>query len=232
MLSHTTSLERIEVQSNKNISLNVANTSILESIKTGTNQIHDSIHASDQKLDSLNDKVQNLAQNLPQNHTGLSSDDWTALKEIIGLMKNQYHPTNESAANAVSHEAMTNFNDLRIGEKRHSSNDDNLLDDSLQDAYHRLFHLAKEREKTVMSAEAASVISDIQQVLVSILGAEQVDRSVQNKSKRRRISYENNSDDDQDLRFDDEAKQIKDMLDVSHIVAINKKGSYTCCIIL
>lgn len=228
MSSHTTSLERIEVQSDKNMSLSVANSSTLQSIKAGTDQICDSVNAYDQKLDSLNDKVQNLAQTLPQNDTGLSRDEWTTLKEILGMMKDKYLGNPHQSASASSHEAITGLESLE-SRKRNCGHldDENLLDDDLQGAYSRLCRLTAEKENTVISTETASILNDIQQMLVSTVRAKEGNRNAK-FNVNPRVTYEDSPEDDQSLRFDDEAEQIKNLLNVSHLIAINKKGFHTC----
>ena len=230
MSSHTISLERIEVQLDKNISLGVANFSTLQSIKAGTDQICDSVHAYDQRLNSLNDKVANLAQNLPQSDTGLSGDEWTTLKEIIGMMKDKYIGNPHQSANISSQEALTDLNHLETRKRNCGHMDDeDLLDDDLQGAYSRLCRLTVEKENTVISAETASVLSDIKQMLVSTLRAKEGNGYVKINDNPR-LSIQNSSEDDQDLRFDDEAGQLKNLLNVSHRVAINKKGFHMCCV--
>ena len=224
--SHTASLERVEVLSNKQVIQNTTNSDTLERTREGVNQICDSVKdfgrmsqasskSTCQALEEMSQKIHDLS--------GLSIEQSTTLDAILELLKQQSAiRSQQSAAEAVPHEAIDVSDNVETKNQAHEASDD----DDLQDALYRLCHLAKEQGKTLFSAEAESIIRDVEQMLAFLLKAEEGDKSVKTRSKRRRASYENDSYDDQDLQYRHEVKRIKGLLTASHCVGVNERGVY------
>ena len=112
---------------------------------------------------------------------------------------------------------METVDEVEAESKTHEATDD----DGLQDILNRLSHLAQEKETTLFSDEAESIIRDIEQILAISLKAKESTRRV---SKRRRESYEDNSNEDRDLQYQREVKRIKGHLTPSLCVGVNEKG--------
>ena len=195
-------------------------------MRAGVEQIHDSVknirstsqtssQSTRQALEEMGDKIQNL--------DGLSSEQSATLNSILELLKQQF-PTKSpnAAARSTSHQTMKTSDDIEMKDIEY----DALDDDSLQDALNRLCRFAKEKERTIFSDEADSVIVDIKQMLTFLLRSEEGDRSTSNGNKKRKVHYESESDIDWDLQYQHEVKRFKSLLKTSHCIAINEKGVF------
>ena len=233
--SHTMSLDRIEMLSRTHLIQSTNNTSTLEKTDTVMNQVSDSIqalgtiaNASHQStilsLEQLSDKMQYLSGL----STGQSETINATCNAILELLKQQ-HPAKplHSAAEAFQHEtispgAMNHSQEVETEGKAHINSGD---DHGLQNALDRLCHFAKQKEKTAFSEEAETVIRNLQHILKLLLLDEEEERREGSKGKthgessERAITHNN-------LLYQDEVKQIKRMLGVSHCVSINEKGQY------
>lgn len=192
----------------------------------GVDQIHDSVknirstsqassQSTRQALEEMCDKIQNL--------DGLSSEQSATLNSIFELLKQQF-PTKSpnTVARSTSHQTMDTSDDIEIKKIEYNALDD----DSLQDALNRLCRFAKEKERTIFSDEADSLIADIEQMLTFLLRSEGGDQSLSNGSKKRKVPCESESDTDRNLQYQHEVKRFKGLLNTSHCIAINEKGVF------
>ena len=99
-------------------------------------------------------------------------------------------------------------------------------DDGLQDALDRLCRTAKDKERTVFSAEAEELIEDIELILTSLMDAEASTTFPKDeKGKRKRGSL------DDDIQVDAEpnmqnlrdVKRVKGLLSAAHCFGLNSK---------
>lgn len=222
------SLERVEALSHTQIALSTKSSSTLESTKIAVDQVDNNIqalgttaNASHQDtclaLEQLGNKVQQLS--------GLSTTQSENLGAIYELLKQQLSAKHQQPVGKASrHEAVSpgvaeTFEEMNLDGKEHDSSDD---DDGLLRALGRLCQFAKEKEKTVFSEDAETIINDVQHICDLLIEAVE-DRSVKEmKGKRLRSSYE--SDKDNNLLYRQEAKRIKGLLTASHCISINEKG--------
>ena len=87
----------------------------------------------------------------------------------------------------------------------------------------RMRHFAKQKQKTAFSEEADTVIRNLQHILKLLLWAEEEERGEGRKGMTSGETSETSSTHN-NLLYQDEVKQIKRMLGVSHCVSINAKG--------
>ena len=233
--SHTMSLDKIETLSRTHLIQSTKNTSTLERTDTVMNQVSDSIqalgtvaNASHQStilsLEQLSDKMQYLSGL----STGQSETINVTCNAILELLKQQLPAKPlQSAAKAFQHETtspggMNHFQEAETEGKEHTNSGD---DHGLQNALGGLCHFAKQKEKTAFSEEAETVIRSLQHILKLLLLAEEEERREGSKGKtygetsERAIMHNN-------LSYQDEVKQIKRMLGVSHCISINEKSQY------
>lgn len=223
--SHSHSLERVEVLSNKQVALSTSNSDTLERTIGAVGQILDSMHgireefqASDQRssqaLSRLGDRMEDIAS--------LSTEQSNTLEAIFELLKQQFSANKQGTSGAtVPTEAAKPSDDADIDANTHANSSGY---DDLQASLSRLRHLAQEKQKTVFSAEADAIIHDIEQIFFTPLNAERDERSSKdNKGKRRRDSTESDSESDE-LEYQHVIKRIKGLLTTSHCVAVNDKG--------
>ncbi len=223
--THTHSLERVEVLSNKQVALSTSNSDTLERTIVALGQMRDNVQgiraasqasdqSSSQALRMLGDKMEGIAS--------LSTEQSNTLEAIFELLKQQFSAkTQETSGDTVPAEAAEASDDVDMDANAHASSSDY---DNLQDSLSRLRHLAQEKQKTLFSAEADAIIHDIEQIFFPPLNAERDERANKdNKGKRRRDSAESNPDSDE-LEYQHEIKRIKGLLTASHCVAVNEKG--------
>lgn len=192
----------------------------MESTRAGVDQIHDSVknigtasqtssQNTRQNIEEMGDKIQNLA--------GLSAEQSTTLNAILELLKQKLPTKSQQTADEnISHEGVEISDEIEMENVYHADGD------GLQDALDRLCRFAKEKEKTIFSAEANSVICDIEQMLGFL---SKPDRFSKNENKKRKAPCESESDGDRDLQYQHEVKRFKGLLNASHCVAINEKSN-------
>ena len=233
--SHTMSIESLEALANTHVVLSAKNLSTLETTNAAVNQINDSVqafgttaNASHQStllsLEQLGDKMQHLS--------GLSiaqSENLNATcNAILELLKQQLPAKpHQSATEAFQHEAVRpgaveDSEEMKMEAKAHDSSGDN---NDLQHALDRLCHFAKQKEKTVFSEEAETILHNIQHIFELLLEAEEEECGEKRKGKRLWDLYEEDITDDHQL-YQHEAKRIKGLLSASHCISINEKGQY------
>ena len=223
--THTHSLERVEVLSNKQVALSTSNSDTLERAIVAVGQMRDNVQgigtasqASDQRssqaLKMLGDKMEDIVS--------LSTEQSNTLEAIFELLKQQFSAkSQETSGETVPAEAAETPVDVDMDANAHASSS---CDDDLQDSLSRLRHLAQEKQKTMFSAEADAIIQDLEQIFFPPLNAERDERSdMDKKGKRRRDSADSNRNSDE-LEYQHEVKRIKGLLTASHCVAVNDKG--------
>ena len=223
--THTHSLERVEVLSNKQVALSTSNSDMLERAIVAVGQMRDSVQdigavsqASDQRssqaLRMLGDKMDDIAS--------LSTEQSNTLEAIFELLKQQFPAKSpEASGEIVRAEAVETSEDVDMDENAHASSSDY---DDLQESLSRLRNLAQEKQKTVFSAEAEAIIQDLEQIFFLRLNAERDERPDENnQGKRCKNSTESDSNSDE-LEYQHEIKRIKGLLAASHCVAVNDKG--------
>ena len=223
--THTHSLERVEVLSNKQVALSTSNSDALERIIVAAGQMRDSVQGigaasqesdqrSSQALRMLGDKMEDIAS--------LSTEQSNTLEAIFELLKQQFSAkSQEKGGEIVPAEAAETSEDVDMDANANASSSGY---DGLQDSLSRLRHLAQEKQKTVFSTEADAIIHDIEQIFFPPLNAKRDERSAKdNKGKRRRDSADSDRNSDE-LEYQHEIKQIKGLLNASHCVAVNDKG--------
>ena len=227
--SQTVTLERVEALSNTQAVLSEKTSSTLESPNTTVNQVNDAVQALEMTattshqstslaLEQLNDKMQYLSGL----STGQSETLNATCNAILELLKQQLPVRSQQSAESSRSEAIPSgaAESSRETELEGRAQDDVGDDERLQHAIDRLCHLTKEKEKTVFSAEAETIIHDVQQIFELLLEADQEQYVEDRKGKRPR---ENDTMDDQ-LLYQHEVKRIKGFLSASHCIAINDKG--------
>ncbi|KAI9722050.1 MAG: hypothetical protein M1812_002010 [Candelaria pacifica] len=218
--SQTASLKRAEVLSNKQLTLTTTNSVTLESTRADVNDLKTISLASSQStfqaLEGVSDKLRDLAGLSTEQTTTLNS----TLNSILELLQRQPPvKSGQETAEAVSHEDIDDLGNVKMRGKPHET----LEDDGLQDALDRLCQFAKEEEKTLYSADAESIIRDIEQMLAFLLKADDRGNPVHCKRKRQEGADESVSSEDRDLQYRYEVKRIKGLLDASYGVAINER---------
>ena len=211
--------------SNRQVALNATNSDKLERTRAAMDQVCDSIqdlgamsqvsnHSTCQALKEIGDKAGDLF--------GSSTEQSKTLNAIFELLKQQTPvKSQQTSAEAVSHEATEIDDDVEMEGRSHESLDD----DGLQDAINRLRYLAKEEKKTIISDEAIAMIRDVNKIFALPLKAEGDGKSVKHRgNKRGRESNANYPKHDRDLEYRHEVNRIKGLLTTSHCVAINEKG--------
>ena len=229
------SLERVEALLKKHVVLSTKDSSNLERTKASVNHVNNSVqafgmiaNASHQStllsLEQLNEKMQHLTSL----STGQSETLNATCSAILELLKQQLPAKpQQSAVEAFQHEAVSpgaieDFEEMETEGKAYDKSSD---DNGLQDALDRLCHLAKQKEKTVFSEEAETIIHNIQYIFELLLKAEEEECKEERKGKRSWESYERDITDDHPL-YQHEVKRIKGLLSASHCVSINEKGQY------
>ena len=233
--SHTTSLDKIEALSRTHLIQSTKNTSTLERTNTVMNQVSDSINAlgttvsaSHQStifsLEQLSDKMEHLSGL----STGQSETVNATCNAILELLKQQLPVKSlESAAKAFQHDTISpgGMNHSQEVEPEGKAHIDSGDDHSLQSALDRMRHFAKQKQKTAFSEEADTVIRNLQQILKLLLWAEEEECGEGRKGMTSGETSETDSTHN-NLVYQDEVKQIKRMLGVSHCISINAKGQY------
>ena len=223
--THTQSLERVEMLSNRQVALSTSNSDTLERAIAAVDQMRDSVQgigaasqASDQRssqaLRMLGDKMEDIAS--------LSTNQSNTLEAILELLKRQFSAkSQEASGGTVPAEAVETSEDVYMDANAHANSSGY---DDLEESLSRLRHLAQEKQKTVFSAEAEAIIQDLERIFFPPLNAERDERSNKdNKGKRRRDFTESDSNGDE-LEYQHEIKRIKGLLTASHCVAVNDKG--------
>ena len=227
------SLERVEALSSTQAVLGEKTSSTLERTNTTVNQVNDSVQAleltantshksTSLALEQLNDKMQHLAGL----STGQSETLNATCNAILELLKQQLPVRSQQSAEALRHEtipfgAAESSRETDMGGR---AQDDVGDDERLQHAIDRLCHLTKEKEKTVFSAEAQTIIHDVQDIFELLFEADEKERVEDRKRKRLRETYESDMTDDDHLLYQHEFKRIRGLLSASHCIAINEKG--------
>ena len=222
--TNTASLECLNLEASKQTALSTTNSNTLERVRQGVNEVYDKVkdcgRTSQASSESTRRALEELGERLhdfTDLSTHLSTEHSTTLNAILELLKEQ------SSAKAQNHaaEPMAPFDDLKRNKVFEAPDDD-----SLPEILNRLRDLAKEKDKTLFSAKAESITHDIEQILTISLQTEQDASPVRGGCKRRRGSYNTDSDDDQDLQYQSDIKRIKSFLTTSHCIGINEKGFY------
>ena len=104
-------------------------------------------------------------------------------------------------------------------------------DGGLQDALDRLCQIAKDKEGTVFSTEAATIIEDIEHVLTLLVDAEGfASPKINRKGKRKReptnVENEASEQDQQTIR---EVKRVKGLLTTSHCLELSSNSALRSC---
>ncbi|KAL8823587.1 MAG: hypothetical protein Q9191_005720 [Dirinaria sp. TL-2023a] len=207
--------ERVEVLFDKQHALSATNSNTLEKTRECVDKVHDivtdfgqttqeSCQSAGQTLEGIEDKVRAL--------TGMSTGQSTKLDAILEVLK-QLLPRN---AQHHASAATETIDDAEIEKKAHEVSEEHGLRDSLN----RLSLLAQEKEKTMFSNEAESIICDIEQLLAISLKAEE---STKAGSKRGRVFYDDDSNDDRHLQYQHEVKRMRGHLTASHCLVVNEK---------
>lgn len=223
--SHTKSLERVEMLSNEQVALNATNSNTIERTRVGLDQIGGSIEdiktasqASSQSmrhaLEMVGEKMQDLA--------GSSTEQSNTLNTILELLQ-QHFPlkSQQKIAEDSLYDSTQTFDEVDT-KKVHEVSDA----DFLQDALDRLCLLAKEKERTVFSTEANSIICDIKKILIFLSKAEEGDGSSGSRSRKRKMSQMDDRRDEQDAQYQHVIKRVKGLLSASHCVAVHEQGEY------
>ena len=226
MSINTLSLGRAEVLSNKQLLSIEANSNISETTRKGVEKIHEVVencrHISQvseqrtsQSLEEITGRMHDLA--------GLSTEQSKTLNAIIELLKQQspveaQQQTTESGLNGVT--------EVTQDAEQETEAPDLLEDEGLQDSLNRLCRLANEKERTVFSTDAESIILDIEQLLMPFANSNEGANDYTNQSKRRRASYENDVSNDCDMQQHHVVKRIKGHLATSRSLAVNEEGIF------
>lgn len=176
--THTQSLERVEVLSNKQVALSASNSDTLERAIAAVGQMRDSVQgigaasqASDQRssqaLRMLGDKMEDIAS--------LSTEQSNTLEAIFELLKQQFSKKDqETSGETVPAEAAETSENVDMDANAHASSSGY---DDIQESLSRLRHLAQEKQKTVFSAEADAIIQDLEHIFFPTLNVEKDERS-------------------------------------------------------
>ena len=227
-------LKRIEALSNTQAVLSEKTSSTLERTNITVNQVNDSVQALEMTastshqstllaLAQLNDRMQDLSGL----STGQSETLNATCNAILELLKQQFPVrSQQSGTESFRHEAIP----PGAAETDRDMGKDGLgqgnvgSDERLQHAIDRLCHLTQEKEQTVFSAEAETIIHDVQHIFELLLEADEQERVEDRKRKRLRKAYESDMTDDEYLLYQHEVKRIRGFLSASHCIAINEKG--------
>ena len=224
IFSQTKRLERLEVSSTQHATLSTAISSTVSGTKAGVDQIHEIVedhratsqalnHSTRKALDDMSERMQGL--------TGLTTDQSSTLSSILELLKQQVvdrSPPNVAESNP--HRPASPSDDSGT----EAAVPQNLDEDALENAIDRLCGFVNEKEKVLFSAEADSLISDIEKLLIFL--SENIERckAVRATSKRKGVPEGTDGDDNQDLQYRREVKRMKGLLTSSGCLAINGKG--------
>ena len=227
IFSQTERLERLEVSSTQHATLSTATSSTVSGTKAGVDQIHEIVeglrvtsqasnHSTRKALDEMSGRMQGLA--------GLTTDQSSTLSSILELLKQQVVDRSPQKVAESSPYRTTSPSADSGTETTAPQNSD---EDALEDAIDRLCEFVNEKDKVLFSAEADSLIYDIEKLLIFL--SENIDccKAVQNKGKRKGVTDDTNCNDDQDLQYRREVKRMKGLLTSSGCVAINGKGHPT-----
>ncbi len=165
-----------------------------------------------QAMEQVGDKLRDL--------TGMSTEQSSTLNAILELLKQQIPVNTRNDDAGTSLPAVVTHDLTEAKEERNEASND----DDLHAALDRLCQFAKEKERTVFSAEAESIILDIAELLSFLLEADEGVKNVQSRKKIRGGSNGFANKEDRDLQYRKEVKNIKNLIDASHCVAINGKG--------
>lgn len=228
------SLKRVEALSNTQAVLSEKTSSTLERTNTTVNQVNDSVQAleltastSHQStllaLAQLNDRMQDLSGL----STGQSETLNATCNAILELLKQQFPvKSQQSATESFRHEAIPPGQTETVRDMEMDGRAQGNVggDERLQHAIDRLCHLTKKKEQTVFSAEAETIIHDVQHIFELLLEADKEERIEDRKRKRSRETYESDKTDDDLLLYQYEVKRIRSFLSASHCISINEKG--------
>ena len=202
---------------------------MLENARTGINQLitilgdlQNTSQASTQNLSTamqtIGDRVLNVANMSAEQSTVLGTRmDW-----IIELLQRQILSETPQLRKAES-EA-----DEIIESSSEQETNKQILGPSnscLEDALDRLSKLLKEKERTLFSPEAESIIEDMERILVYLLGAEEHYKA-HDIRKKRIIFGEGHDGEDQDVKYQRAIKRTKRILGASDRVGLKEKGTY------
>ena len=227
ILSQTERLERLEVSSNQHVTLSTATSSTVSTTKAGVDQIHEAVeglratsqasnHSTRKALDEMSERMQGLA--------GLTTGQSSTLNSILELLKKQVVDRSpQKVAESNPHRPTSPSADSGTETAAPQNSDA----DALEDAIDRLCEFVNEKDKVLFSAEADSLICDIEKMMIFL--SENIDcgKAVQNHGKRKGVPDEKYCNDDQDLQYRREVKRMKGLLTSSGCVAINGKGHPT-----
>lgn len=224
IFSQTERLERLEVSSTQYATLSTTTSSTVSGTKAGVDQIHDIVEdlratsqASSQNtrkaLDDMSERMQGLA--------GLTADQSGTLSSILELLKQQVVDRSpQKVAVSSPHRPTSPCDDSGT----ETIVPQNSHEGDLEDAIDRLCEFVNEKEKVLFSAEADSLICDIEKLLIFL--SENIERckAVRTTGKRKGVPEDTDGDENQDLQYRREVKRMKSLLTSSGCVAINGKG--------
>ena len=215
LFSTKAAAEAVELQRVKDSVL--ANTNTLGRTIESTNCIPKELDKSlSEALRKIGDRFDNL--------DGMSYAQTKTLGSILELLQ-RLIPTkieNAKEENNEQQQLETTKNIEIEGEQAQSPNKDTYIE-----ALDRLSRIVRDKEGTVFSTEAATIIQDVEQILTSLMNARvcttlEGDR----KGKRKRASTEDQlgADAEPDLQTMQEVKRVKGLLIASHCLDISSKS--------
>lgn len=217
-------LERIENCSNRQATLSATHTTILQSTKSDVDQVNralgnlqttsqTSAQTVTNAIDAVGEKVLNAANMSAEQCATLS----TRLESILELWKrlDLSEISQQREAKPASREAGETDEQL-------PGPSDNCLGEALD----RLSELVNEKEQTISSTEAESIIEDVDELLAYLLKAEG-NHKLHDDRKRKKRAYDEGDDIDvQDAQCKHDLKRMKRILNASDRIALKEKGTH------
>ena len=190
---------------------------IQQDLQSGLNTTQVSIQDVSQAVDALGERIQ---------RTFMSEEQCDDLKSLLEHVKQQHHTKVSSKTIDRGQSKSSQTIQTHDAELEELASDIDAQRISLQ-ALERLSCLVEEKEKIVISSEAAAIINDIENLFFAIPIVDSIEPSKADvKGKKRMLSSEG---DDRyycnSMQYQQNVKRLKGHLATSQAVAVNDKGN-------
>ena len=216
-------LERIEKSSNRQATLSATHTTVLQSTRSGVDQVHrtlENLETTSQTsaqtvtnaIEAVGEKVLNAANMSAEQCATLN----TRMESILELWK-------RLDFSEISHrrEAKTAPREAGETDQQVPGPPDNCFEEALD----RLAELVNEREQTISSTEAESIIEDVDKILAHLMKAEDHFKHHDGQLKRKR-AHEGDDGKARDVHLEHDVKRMERILNASDRIALKKQGNH------
>lgn len=220
--------DSIEKVSNRQMQLAAQNSDKLVISTNMLDQMQSSLRGVEATSSSLETNISQRVDSIGYNIKNLmdaSMEQADALKTLSQQLQHQMtERTRIKDPRSQPQEVYDSTDDVDIEEDHNQATPNNDYD-GLDASLDRLFSLASERQSTVFSLEAQSIIDDVEQLLNAI-SKKGVTHIPEAYARRRKLEELTGPDNTEDIEHEHRIKRIRGSLIASQCLALNKTGIY------